>query len=273
MKIAAVCVVKNAEFRIGEWIAYHLAVGFDTIILVDNASTDGTAEVISLYSKFYDVRIISWPMTGALYQIRGFEYAVWSVRNDFDWCACIDADEFIVPPDGLLVKDAFNLENSSASAIALPWAVFGSGNHVSAPEGLVISSYLYRAEEGFFANQHIKSFVRPKAVVKCVTPHFFLVNGDYHDMGGHLIENPSSATNGTLPFKLGRINHYFVQSREDWKNKLNRGYHDNTVRSEEDFSLYDKNDVFDESARFYENDVLEIIDHVRSKSVGHGIVI
>ena len=262
MKTAAVCVVKNAEFRIAEWIAYQIAIGFDTVILLDNQSTDATVAVIKAFMPFHDVRLIDWPMTGVSYQKAGYEYAVWSNRREFDWCACIDADEFILPPASETIADILNRAGAKA-AVAMPWAVFGSNGWIERPPGLVIDCYTTRAPDNFFVNRHVKSIVRPDAMVKCLSPHLFEMIGDYADPSGRTIDRPADIMDKPISFQFGRINHYFVQSRACWAEKLARGYHD-TSRSLDEFSKHDRNDVVDEGARRFSPAVLTILNRVFS---------
>jgi glycosyltransferase involved in cell wall biosynthesis len=261
MKIAAVCVVKNAEGQIAEWIAYQLVIGFDTVILLDNASTDSTAEVIQRFKPQFDVRLIDWPMTGGAYQRIGYEYACWLHRFEFDWCACIDADEFIATPQNRSLRDMLSELAPSVSAMALPWAMFGSSGLLERPSDLVIASYLYRAEESFVANRHIKSIVRPDKVRQCITPHHFSVDGRYVTNAGSDMES-MPLTDETLDFSAGRINHYFVQSRACWEKKLARGYND-TVRNPDEFYVNDRNEIFDDAIAYRASAVREILSTVK----------
>ncbi|WP_081775882.1 glycosyltransferase family 2 protein [Asaia platycodi] len=43
---AAVLFVQNDADDIGWWMAYHLALGFDALIIIDDHSIDGTWEII-----------------------------------------------------------------------------------------------------------------------------------------------------------------------------------------------------------------------------------
>ena len=48
-------------------------------------------------------------------------------------------------------------------------------------------------------------------------------------------------------FAVAQVNHYFVRSREEWGEKVRRGYADGTVRPLEMFADYDRNEVEERS--------------------------
>ena len=247
MKFACISVVKNAEKSIAEWLAFHLAIGVDTIFVLDNGSTDGTLEIVRQFAQRFDVRFANWPMTSVDYQLRGFLQATHECRDEFDWCAFIDVDEFILLPAGRTLADVIDVPGT-VSAIAMNWAMFGSSGHVTRPEGLVIENYLHRADMTFPHNRMLKTIARPKEILGCRSTHIFYVTGDHVDMTHKLLDSSNDHTENPPDYSAGRLNHYFTQSYEDWQAKvITRGYHD-TARGLEDFASFDRNDIFDDSA-------------------------
>lgn len=244
-KIACVAVVRNEARFIAEFVAWQFVIGFDTVVLLDNGSTDGTVSVAQAVRG--DVRVIDWPTAAADYQMRGYEHACAVLSGSFDWLAFFDVDEFLVLPEGASLH-AVLARCADADAVGVPWAIFGSSGRHEATSGLVIETFTRRAEAGFFPNRHIKSIVRPRQVLGALNPHAFRVPGRYVGLDGRALTFEGPGILADPPdFTAGRLNHYFVKSWADWQQKMRRGYRD-IVRPEVEFLVYDVNDVVDESA-------------------------
>ena len=99
MKSAVCLIVRNEAAHILEWIAFHALAGFDTQIIFDNASDDGTAALIQHAAIQHDIRFHHWPNHSAQSQALAYEAACQAYRLEFDWIAFIDSDEFLVTAD------------------------------------------------------------------------------------------------------------------------------------------------------------------------------
>ena len=261
-RIACLAIVKQCEANIAEWIAYQLALGFDTVILLDNLSTDGTREEIARFQARYDVRLFNWSQTSENYQREAYKFAVAKFRREFDWIAIIDCDEFLSLPPGRTLGDLTDV-GPRVAAIAMPWAFFGSSGLVAKPKDLVIRSYLRRSESSFGPNTIVKSLARPLRILKITGPHGFHVRGDYVDMNHGKIRQPLFNLDAEPDYAGGKLHHYFCQSREDWARKMARGYHD-TTRPDTQFAETDRNEVYDDSALARAGKVEEIISALDS---------
>ena len=133
--IGCVVIVKNAEAVIAEWLSYHLALGFETILLFNKDSTDSTLQVVKDFQSKYDVRVIPWPVKTKTYQIEAYEYCLFKFGREFTWLALIDSDEFLTFPPGKSLKTLLDVPEG-IGAIALSWAFFGSNGHISRPKDL-----------------------------------------------------------------------------------------------------------------------------------------
>jgi len=259
MKIAVCLIVRNEVRDIDEWIAHHALAGFDTQIIFDNGSVDGTVERIRAAARTYDIRFHNWVNRSKQAQTLAYEAACTAYKLEFDWIAFLDSDEFLITANG---------ESASAllerfgdwSAVALNWAVYGSSGHDEAPPGLVLENFTRRADESFFPARHVKSIVRPRLATNCPNPHFFNMAGNaerrYCDAHGNPMlwmlapEGPGGVLRGLSraqpDYTAARINHYFTRSRAHWLAKVNRGYpSDVAVRTLEEFDTYDRNEVED----------------------------
>jgi hypothetical protein len=250
--------VRNEARHIAEWLAYQFALGFDTVLLLDNMSEDATRDNALALAGTHDVRLLDWPLTGKDYQMRGYEFAVAHLENAFDWVAFFDTDEFLVLDPGVTLRDCLAARDSAA-AIAVPWAIFGSAGHRAAPPGLVIEDFTYRSPPAFGPNQHIKSIIRPARMKAARNPHFFTMDGLYTDLAGREVPwMMEGVRNGTPDYRLGKLHHYFTRSWQHWCEKLRRGYRD-ISRTAETFGSYDLNDIFDDGAMRLAPEVRELL--------------
>jgi hypothetical protein len=270
LKLACVAVVRNEARHIAEWLAYQFALGFHTVLLLDNLSTDATKATAAALADDHDVQIIDWPLRQNNYQIRGYDFAIAHLENRYDWVAFFDTDEFLVlDPEHTL--ESCLAARADAAAIAIPWAIFGSAGHRAAPPGLVIESYLRRGPADFGPNQHVKSIIRPSRKIKCQTAHSFVMDGPYVDLAGREITwMYNGVQNGTPDYRIGKLHHYFTRSWSEWLAKLERGYPD-TTREITDFHTYDLNDIFDDSARRLAPAVRAILAAARQPMPAHDL--
>ncbi len=247
MKIACVAIVKNEERHIAEWIAWQFLVGFDAVMLLNNASTDRTAEVARGFAPRFDVGVYDWPSTAPDYQVRAYEFAGRQLAGAFDWVAFFDTDEFLVLDDGVDLKTL--LAGRTEAAVAVNWAVFGSSGHRDMPEGFITTHFVNRSTPNFPPNRHFKCILRPERMRRCLNPHSFELDGEMVDLAGRPYSQHIRGFIDTDPdYALGKLHHYFTRSYAHWVAKLARGYPD-TSRRLEDFQSYDRNEVFDDSAR------------------------
>jgi hypothetical protein len=246
-RIACVAIVKNEERHIAEWIAYQFAIGFDAIILMDNLSLDGTKANAVKLAETHDIRIIDSIDTGETYQRSAYSLAIEKFGAEFEWMAFFDVDEF-------LVLDAQNIKlylkhNLNLAAIGVNWAIFGSSGHKAIPSGFVTENYLHRSAASFDPNRHIKSIIQPRYVQDFINGHMFKLFEPYQDLEGNPIiwETPGLIAQPPT-YRGGKLHHYFTRSWQNWLDKLNRGYPD-LERKICEFEAYDRNEIFDDSAR------------------------
>jgi glycosyltransferase involved in cell wall biosynthesis len=247
MKTAICLIAKNEAETLCEWVVYHHLLGFDAFVVLDNASTDGTAAVIARLSARFHIVHVPWPSTKPTYQLDAYEHALRLVRDEYDWVAFLDADEYLVLLDDPDVK-TFLSRFGDRNAVAFNWAIYGSSGHVAKPAGLTIENFVMRAPDDFGPNQHVKAIVRPKSAASCANPHYFRMFSAYANvLGADVVWQSTGVAAPPVILSVARVNHYFVRSREHWAEKLRRGYHD-TVRAQSDFEAYDRNEIRDESA-------------------------
>jgi glycosyltransferase involved in cell wall biosynthesis len=94
--ILCTMVVRNEAVRLPHFLAHHRRLGVDHFLVVDNASTDGTA---ALLADQPDVSM--WSTSGSYKASRfGLDWQNWLLlrHGHGHWCLTLDADELLVYP-------------------------------------------------------------------------------------------------------------------------------------------------------------------------------
>jgi len=279
MKIGAVLCARNETHIIEEWVAHHLAIGVGRIHVFDHMSSDGTREKLErIHANEPGVTVQTWNPDATVVQSLAYDRGlVLMTEEEVDWCAFIDADEFI--SNGAASSETLETmlaRHSEHCAIALNWAVFGSSGHVARPPGFIQESFLYRSDESFTANRHIKSMVRPKYTMGAHHAHGFSLDHPYFtpagaevvwrlndDEGNPVV--PYALTTNKPDFDDWRLNHYFCQWRERWDAKMARSRvrgPESVVRDEGHWVHHDRNEVFDPSALRWTPRDREILERI-----------
>lgn len=232
--VAIVSVVRNEASYIGEWAKFHQAVGIRHFFIYDDASTDGTVDVLKAAvgdrltvtpwaGRYTDVR------TGLLLnsQAIAFAHAILNYGADYRWMAFIDIDEFLLPKTGLTVEEALAGAGGFPN-ISLPWHMFGRSGHKMRPAGPITRNYTMRSADPMSTKKNASNFkciVDPCEVTE-VSIHHFSTRG-HGEMTSNDIGQPFSRKGRKQPqfysSKYLQLNHYYTKSDEELRAKLSRG--------------------------------------------------
>lgn len=233
--IAIVSIVKNVERYIDEWIDFHRAAGTRHFFIYDNGSTDETYERIlrSMHSRA--VTITPWRMQGIdpptgrrlSQQVSAYAHAITTFGQDFQRMAFIDIDEFLVPDLGLDLITALNLYGDYSN-ISLPWHMFGHNDHSSPPEGRVTRNFTCRAPVPYAPGSDLLRF-------KCIVDPCRVSGVGVHSFETVDMKDRSANIHGVVAKNSHRkrldffsssplqLNHYYLLSKNELKEKLDRG--------------------------------------------------
>lgn len=259
VRLAVGAIVKDEAPYLLEWIAFHRVTGFSRFFIADNASIDGTTEMLAALEAAGVVDRIDFADTyGVPPQLPAYREILRRHGSDADWIAFIDADEFLepMPPHRSTAPAVATLDaRPEIGAIAVNWAVYGSSGAERAASGLVIERFTGRAFRRWPVNRHFKSIVRPAAVASTgATPHDFVLHPPFeivHADGAPLERNTlGEGMSGRVAWEALRLNHYVIKSREEYVTiKAPRGRA--TVsgwRAAAFFDDHDRNEVTDPAA-------------------------
>ena len=156
------------ENKIPEWIAHHLLLGFDKIIIFDHLSKIPIKKLLNnvFGNKVEIIRVsgkgnIKIPLMKKAVEI--------SKILNASWMLYLDADEFLYLKYALNVKQMLN-RFYFADQLAINWLMFGTSNHITQPKGLLTENFTRSCK---MINHHIKVFVRPNQVIDTINPHWY----------------------------------------------------------------------------------------------------
>lgn len=249
-KLSIVAIIKNEADYLDEWIKYHKIIGVEHFYLFNNESDDNTEKILRKYVKEGTVTLIDFP--GRERQHDAYNYALNTWRNESEYMAFIDADEFLFLDvgDGNLYSCVSSLlKKYSAHVLVVNWCIFGSSHKKEKPEGLVIENYVWRSNKNNEYNKHIKTICNPRRVIGFRSSHYVTGLANRYVVGTNG-KQVSGALSNEVCFDYLRINHYFTKSLYEFEKKRKRGMADQPgIRDDSNFQAYDFNDVYDDSMK------------------------
>lgn len=241
VELTLACIVKDEDRDIEEWVAFHLAVGVQRIIVIDNGPSEALPRILAPYSADGVVELLTFVARGGQQQ-KAYERVLRREEGRTRWLGFIDVDEFVFPSTEDSLREVLR-DYDDYAAVAINWVSFGSSGHETRPDGLVIENYLERGEldhrfpwprlrnpdipegePGDYRpmNAHVKVILDPSQTVHFRTAHHYkyvpgatAVTEDFTPIDDAVSENVSVS-------RL-RINHYWSKSLDDLRGKVTKG--------------------------------------------------
>ena len=238
IKIALVCIAKNEDNYIQEWVNYHLKLGFDKIFIYEN----------DWNSNIENDKVTKIKISGVRQQLECYNSFIKQNIGKYDWVSFLDVDEFIVLKKHKTIKE-FISNYSEFNGVGINWVLFGDNNLSDVIDNnySVIERFTKRQKN---PNSHIKSIVK-------LTNDFYMW---VHNPSGSFVDTNKNIKYGTPyidngPIDVAQINHYFCKTKSEFIKKVNRGRADTgTFRDMGDFDSHNFNDIEDLNAyNFYKN--------------------
>jgi hypothetical protein len=239
MKVAMVCIAKQEDEYIEEWIKYNFKLGFDDIFVYQN-NWRWPVEMDNVYKIEFDGK----PM-----QVAAYNNFLQTYDGRYDWVAFFDVDEFLVLKKHENVKD-FIKDYSEYSAIGINWVLFGD-NGLSFDGDYSVLSRFTKRQSGI--DNHVKCIVRvDKNIDYSVhNPKYIpMVDTGFNTFTGPWNFNPKD--------DVAQLNHYFCKTWQEWQKKKSKGRvshsadDPNDILQEHDFHRHNFNEIEDTTAlNFY----------------------
>ncbi len=190
MKVGLFSCAKDEGPFILEWVAYHLLVGFDPILIYSNDSTDGTAELLDALDKNGVIsHVLQDLKPGQVPQHTAAEtaYAHPSL-NDADWLMWLDSDEFLFcANDENQVAGLIECCSGFAEGVAVNWLIFGNGGNDKWEPGLVTQRFLERADTDHNLHHYFKTLFRKSDKIRGFGLHRPYLRPDFRNDGSQFV--------------------------------------------------------------------------------------
>ncbi len=222
-KISICGIFKNESKFLDEWIKYHLVVGVDHFYLYNNNSNDEFLEILQPYINKGIVDLIDWPYDHP--QMKAYEDCYRRNKNNSNWLAFIDIDEFICPISTDNLKSWLS-DFKYYPSVSVYWKNFGSNGRIIHDEAqFVIEQYSqcwskYSTFTKMFCNMNftIEKFSNPHIINSIL---FGIVLPPINQFNNFLkfgIHRSSISNKSTI-----QINHYWGKSYNTFiEKKVNR---------------------------------------------------
>lgn len=235
---ALVACMRNEGMFLLEWLAYHMGLGFDRIVVVTNDCTDGSDALLDrLQERGIVTHIRQTVPAGTPPQDHGMSLAMARLRREgVVWVLHIDSDEFLLieAGDGRIADLMARV--AGADVVALPWRMFGDAGLTDWRIGANVLEENTRAEFGpipgvtrFKCLFRLASFARATdhnpleplvADPRVVTPDGKpLMNRTLYNARSSRFRPDERACN----VRTARINHYAVKSEDLFLLRNDRG--------------------------------------------------
>jgi hypothetical protein len=235
MKVALVCIAKDEDDYINEWVDYHLKLGFHKIFIYEN---NWRCPI-----DFDPNLVVKIPFDGEKKQLEAYKNFMIHRKDNYDWAAFFDVDEFLVLKQHSSIPELMTFFKNE-NCLVVNWVLFGDNNQECVENNnYSVLSRFTRRQVG--VDKHIKSIVNLKNNFTFGSPHH-LVNVKWTDPSGN---RGYGAFNSNGNDDVFQLNHYYCKTIEEFKKKSLRGSADlGYGKSVESFPHHNLNDIDDFNA-------------------------
>lgn len=244
-----VCIAKQEQDYIEEFVQYHLMLGFKHIFVYDNEDVPTYGDMLKKYSQYVSVIHLPYNNYG-----RGVQYVALDDfmqrivrKSNITHVAHIDIDEYIVLKQHRTISEFISeYIKDDCQGIGMNWRMFGSNGHTS--KTLVPNVLRFtKCDNG---NHHIKTIFAVKhfhSFINC--HHVSYTIGNTKNTRGTVIKG---SVCDDIDFSVVQLNHYKCKTWPEFQEIRKRGRADLYLQPEEDvkasFDAWNKNEVEDLSA-------------------------
>ena len=215
-KIALMCIAKEEDIYIQEWVDYHLKLGFDDVHIfqndwrLDKINDDSRVHLHEYDGKTYKSDEPIWVKN---IQAKCYNEFCQKYKDEYEWVACFDVDEFLVLKKTNDVKEFID-NYIQQNCVVINWAMFGDSGQSFDPNN---TSVINR----FTKRKHFSSQFKSICKLGDNVRHQIHWSGD-----SWMDTNYNSGTtpfNGSGSYDVAQLNHYFTKTYDEFLDKIERG--------------------------------------------------
>lgn len=221
--ITICAIAKNEGRYVEEWIAYHLALGVDRIIVYSNDTQDNQNQKLEAISRFDSrVSLKEWPSkSGISPQISAYNDVL--SRISTPWIAFIDIDEFIVPHKADTIQEWLATIPPDVSAVHINWRGFGSSGVESPDYELVTRTFTRAAPVGWGNHHHFKTIARSALATEAFVHNIITSTGRSTLSDFREFELVNNGLSDRIVHDDIQLNHYQCKTYQEFSARMKRG--------------------------------------------------
>jgi hypothetical protein len=255
-----------------EWIAWYRMLGFDNMLVMHNDCTDHSPQLLQLLERAgVLVQKKNAPDPANAPQPQNHAVAArHRLVREANWVFVADVDEFLVIHTGDRSASALaDAVEGKAIGMAINWRIFGSGGEATWRDALVHRRFVRAGKVTARQNSCFKTFFKEPASFGKLRAHgpvawkgerwgdgervFLLADGKPYPLYHPTRSPQNGTTHARMSNTLAQVNHYAVQSHEQFAHK--RGRPSAATREDrytDDFFVrFDRNETPNEDALAY----------------------
>jgi len=233
MKTLLCCVGRQQNQYIREFVEYYKGIGFTNIVLCDN-NYEGEERFEDVIGDYVDngFVIIKDYRNRKVIQLIAYSECYNDYRQDYDWVAFFDCDEFLTLVKHKQVGDFLQDELfNDFNAIVVNWMCFGDNDLVNNDGGGCLKRFTkpisYDAKHDLTTpeNYHVKTIVRCKNIetFRFINPHCTDIARQCNVLGK---QHKPSTTFEEYDFSSAYLRHYSTKTIDEYCDKMIRGFPD-----------------------------------------------
>lgn len=226
MNVGIVLPIRMGQEYIRDYVEYHIKLGFDKIILIDNNETNGPNPMDQLigleeFINYEDARGVHDSNRQNRLNTKMYR-KYW---KEFDWLFFSDDDEYYVLNKDNNIKEYLSRpEFTNAEVIAINWKMMNDSGLVYKDPRPVFERFteacpvnMYMKFQTIPENNHVKSAVRcDREDIVFIHPHYPIANTRLNTVNGSGKQVPSRSPFQAQDYELIELRHYMYKTVEEF---------------------------------------------------------